>query len=128
VATVEVDGPGAIVVVRPHGDIDIGEQPLWQEALGLACADATRLVVLDCAGIDFIDSTALGELVRANQQMTAKGGGLQLVRVPANMERVLRMVKLWEPLGARRDEEVLDPLVEAALHRTDEDAPRTLLG
>lgn len=126
-ATVEVDGPGAIVVVRPHGDIDIGEQAMWQEALGLACADASRMVVMDCAGIEFIDSTALGELVRASQQMAAKGGVLQLVRVPANMERVLRMVKLWDALGAHQPGDPLEPLVESALARTDEDVVRTVL-
>jgi len=43
------------------------------------------------------------------------------------MERVLRMVKFWEPLDAHSPDEVLDSLVETALHRTDEDAPRTSL-
>ncbi|MGC9670589.1 STAS domain-containing protein [Planosporangium sp. 12N6] len=68
---------GDTTVVELHGNLDILVADNLREVLEQACADR-RNVVLDLADVRLIDSTALGELVRAHQTLNEKGGNLCL--------------------------------------------------
>lgn len=128
---VVVGGPGAIVVVRPRGELDMAAEAHLQAALDLARQRSTELVVVDCSAVEFIDSSAIGVFVRAGKKLVAEGRQLQLVNVPASMERVLRIVKLWEYFRAQRADDPLDPLdlhVDLALAWTDDESLRVTFG
>ena len=51
-------------------------------------------VVLQLDGVEFVDSSGLGALVRLLQTARAKGGDLKLSRVPAMLRRSLEMTNL----------------------------------
>lgn len=127
-APIEVGGPGLIVVVRPHGELDFAEDEHLRKALDLACARASELVVVDCSAVEFVDSTALGSFVRAGKRLLENGCRLQMVHVPATMERVIRIVKLWEYFDARTSGDDLDMHVDLALAWTDDADLRVTFG
>lgn len=65
-------------VVQVGGDLDVCTAPRLKEALDGAAAQGSR-VVLDLSDVHFIDSTALGVLVSAQQRARADDGDLCLV-------------------------------------------------
>lgn len=67
-----------IPVVKVEGDLDVYTAPRLKEALDGAAAGGGR-VVLDLSSVHFIDSTALGVLVTAEQRLRADDGELSLV-------------------------------------------------
>ncbi len=66
------------VVVHVGGDLDVYTAPRLEETLAKALGDGERLV-LDLSEVHFIDSTALGVLVSAQEQSHAADGDLRLV-------------------------------------------------
>jgi anti-anti-sigma factor len=84
-ASAEADDPnndGVTVRVAGQVDLDTAEQL----AAGLESCHGT--VVVDLAGVTFIDSSGLGTLVRARNRLTSEGGDL-LVAEPTEMVRRL---------------------------------------
>jgi anti-anti-sigma factor len=53
-----------------------------------------RSIVLDLAGTQMMDSSGLGELVRAKNAAEALGGGVRLLNVGVGARRVMSMAKL----------------------------------
>jgi anti-sigma B factor antagonist len=72
-----VDHPVGVVLIL-GGDLDLATVPMLQEHLDRAtCSGA--VVVIDLAGLGFIDSSGLEVLVRADRQLRASSGQLVLL-------------------------------------------------
>jgi anti-sigma B factor antagonist len=83
----EEEGPAGARVLRVRGELDIATAGDLERAL-LRPRDPGQRVVLDLAGLRFMDSTGLRVLLRARTE--AKTGRWQLYvrNVPANVERL----------------------------------------
>jgi anti-sigma B factor antagonist len=55
-------------------------------------------IVLDLAGVEFLDSAGLGLLVRMLGRVRAAGGGLKLCALPPRLTEILRMTRLQATL------------------------------
>ena len=88
------DGVG---VVHPLGEIDLstvqGLRDCCQAAIG---ATGSRIVV-DLARTSYLDSTALGELVRVAKRLQADGGWLRLASVNQSAVRKVLAITALEP-------------------------------
>ena len=84
------------VVLRLAGDLDVDTAADLRVAID-ASGRGRRRVVLDLAQIEFMDSTGLAALLKANQQMRDRGGELVLRAVPAQVDRLLRLTDLGRP-------------------------------
>ncbi len=78
------------------GELDIASSQTLERELGQLHADA--LVIVDLRQVTFIDSTALGVLVRAHQQAREQGRRLGLVRVDGQASRLLSLTGLEHEL------------------------------
>lgn len=78
------------------GELDVQTAPQLLDDAGGACGEGA--VVVDCAGLTFLDSTGLGALVALRKRCEAVGGRLRLVDVPGRIELVLRISGLDELL------------------------------
>ncbi|HEY2543031.1 MAG TPA: STAS domain-containing protein [Gaiellaceae bacterium] len=68
VAGVDRNGDG-VVVVHLVGELDLYNAHQVREALLACCAEQPGRLVVDLAGVEFLDSTALGVLVEARSRM-----------------------------------------------------------
>jgi len=93
--TVEVDDQVDPVVVRVRGELDMSTAPALSEALGDA-APPSATVLVDLAGVAFLDSTAIGTLVAAGKARRDAGGRLQIGARSPIVERVLQITGLDE--------------------------------
>ena len=75
-------------VLRPSGRFDAHESPLFQQVLATAIANGAKNVDVELAEVNFIDSTALAELVRSQRLLESVGGTLTL-RSPSDPVRVI---------------------------------------
>lgn len=70
-ATAEGTDGGARILVE--GDVDIATVPRLQRALEQALESTPKHVLIDLAGVGFVDSSGLRFLLRANQQAQRSG-------------------------------------------------------
>jgi anti-anti-sigma factor len=77
-------------VVEAHGELDVVAAPAFRSALADAVATGRRLVVVDMAHVQFIDSAGLS-VVFAAQRALPVSQRLVLAGVPDRMRRMLRL-------------------------------------
>lgn len=68
--------------IRLFGELDIRTARELQATLSEAVGDRMREVAIDLRKVTFIDSTALGALVRASEQLRNQGRMLTLALLP----------------------------------------------
>jgi anti-sigma B factor antagonist len=82
----------AVVIIR--GDLDLFTAPRLHDALVGAIELGARHVVADLTDVTFIDSTALGVLIRAAKELRAAGGALDLVCPNQDIRRLVQLTGL----------------------------------
>jgi anti-sigma B factor antagonist len=99
-----VDGTAVVALT---GDVDLQSSPTVRQQL-LASFDNHTRVVVDLAGVTYIDSSGVASLVEAFQLARKKGGFFALVSVSPAVMRVLSLARLDRIFS-------IHPTVEAAV-------------
>jgi anti-sigma B factor antagonist len=99
-----VDGTAVVALT---GDVDLQSSPGVRQQL-LACFEDTARVVVDLAGVTYIDSSGVASLVEAFQMARKKGGAFSLVSVSPAVMRVLNLARLDKVFA-------IHPSVDAAI-------------
>jgi anti-sigma B factor antagonist len=81
-------------VVSVDGELDLHTTSELEQALTTVLSRGGRNVVVDLAGLVFIDSTALAALLRAQPLFRARGGRLLLVSEDRRILRTLEITGL----------------------------------
>jgi anti-sigma B factor antagonist len=76
-------------VVRVSGELDMDTRPMLEDLLQEVVDQGARHVVLDFAGVTFMDSSGLGLLVVSLKALRDKGGRLCLAQVQKPVRKVL---------------------------------------
>ncbi len=97
---------GRAAVVTPDGEVDMHESPRLRSALMDAIAGRPAAVVVDLAGVTFIDSSGVATLVEAMK--LAKAAGLTLVLAGMNDKvrdvfALARLDNFFRLAGSRRE-------------------------
>ena len=104
--TTEEAGVG-VAVVALAGEIDLYTCPEFKQELLRVIADGATLVVVDLTKTTFIDSTALGVIIRGVERLKQRDGRLVVVCADPNI------VKIFEVTGLNRIFSVYDSRDEA---------------
>jgi anti-sigma B factor antagonist len=93
-------------LVSITGELDISATPELSTVLAMAAASPGATVVLDLAGVEFIDSTALGTILKAGGEVESAGKRLVVVCAGGPVRRLLEMTNLTQrfQLCPTRDE------------------------
>lgn len=83
-------------VVSVAGDLDIHNAPGLGEQLDEVVRARPALVVVDLAGVGFLDSSTLGVLIGVYKQLQEAGGRLCLAGVQPHILKVLQITRLDE--------------------------------
>lgn len=100
---------GDELVASLNGELDhhTAERVRGQLDAALAQDRQIRLLVLDCAGLGFMDSSGIGVMLGRHNTMKKRGGALMVRNVPPQMDRVMKAAGLYQVIqkqgaGARR--------------------------
>ena len=104
---VEVRSEGRAAVVVVSGELDLASGPALEDEL--VRVSAVELVVLDLRELEFMDSTGLSILVKANQRAIDEGRRFGLVKGSPQVQRLLYLTGVAERLTlVDAPEELLD--------------------
>src|SRR4051812_17242901 len=82
---------GVRTVISVAGEIDVYTAPTLRERLNELVAEGEYHLVVDMAGVDFLDWTGLGVLVGGLKRTRSHGGTLQLV---CDQEKILKVFRI----------------------------------
>lgn len=85
-------------VVTIGGELDVATAPLLRSHLDSLMADGRTKLVLDLAGLDFLDASGVGVLARAMGRVRMRNGWMRLVHATPRVRRVLRITRLTDAL------------------------------
>jgi len=95
-----------ITVLDLKGRITAGhEAGELREKIGALAAAGIRMVVLNMAGVDYIDSTGLGALVMVATALRKSGGNVKLLDLTNRNIQLLVMTKLTTVFETFNDEQ-----------------------
>jgi anti-anti-sigma factor len=81
-------------LVVASGELDVAATPRLSTVLAMAGTGAGQRVVLDVVAVDFIDSTALGTILKAASALEDGGHTLVVVAPDGPVRRLLEMTNL----------------------------------
>lgn len=99
----QVGSEGVIEVVTVVGEVDVHTAPQLREKLRQVIDEQPRDVVVDIAGVPFMDSTALGVLVGALKRARLAGGTLRLAGPDPLASKILRVTGLVKVFSIHPD-------------------------
>jgi stage II sporulation protein AA (anti-sigma F factor antagonist) len=91
------------VLVTVAGEVDLAAADSLRSELEQHISGADTVVV-DCAGITFIDSTGLRTLIEAAQRAKEAGTRFRLAAVPAPVARVFNLAGVTELFAIHADQ------------------------
>ena len=111
---VRVERDGQAVVVSGHGELDAFTAEDLADALAQAGDGSADRLVIDLTRVSFMDSTALGLVVRKVNESLDVGGGARVVLPESSARRIFEITTLDRVLPiapSRRDalRDLVDP-------------------
>jgi anti-sigma B factor antagonist len=87
---------GDVTVIDMDGRITLGEgSALLRDLIRENLARGQRKIVLNLAGINYIDSSGLGELVSGYRYIKSEGGEVKLLNLNKKVTDLLQITKLY---------------------------------
>lgn len=97
------------LIAHLKGELDHYTAERVRNQLDAAIAKSRQVdtLVLDCAGLGFMDSSGIGVILGRHNTMKKRGGTLMVRNVPPQMDRVMKAAGLYQVIqkqgaGARR--------------------------
>ena len=90
----EVEEKDGAAVVRPVGRLDMVAAPQFRGVVDEAVGKGLHQVVIDCSGIEFLDSSGLGAVVAGLKRARQAGGDLRIANVSGQALMVLELTTL----------------------------------
>ncbi len=89
--TREVSGTKILDV---EGEIDVYTAPQFKEAVNKVIADGQKHLIINMAGITYMDSSGFGTLLSATKKLRPQGGTVNLVQCNRAIDRILKITRL----------------------------------
>ncbi|MBI2566201.1 MAG: STAS domain-containing protein [Candidatus Schekmanbacteria bacterium] len=86
------DAAGSALLVRVSGELDATTAPQLTSEINKSFDATRKSLVIDCAGIGFMNSTALGHLIAYRKLALSRGGCVALVALQARTREVLDLL------------------------------------
>ncbi|MFO0839885.1 MAG: STAS domain-containing protein [Phycisphaerae bacterium] len=93
VCTVTAPEPG-VSVATLRGDIDLQSSPMLREELLELLESGIKRLIIDLAGVGYMDSSGVGTLVDLKRRVERVGGGVALVAPQPRVRNVFEITRL----------------------------------
>jgi anti-sigma B factor antagonist len=92
---IEERAVGDVVVLDVKGKITLGEgDELLKDKVNSLVNQGQKKIILNLAGVPYIDSAGLGEVVRTYTTVSRQGGSLKLLNLTKRITDLLSITKL----------------------------------
>jgi anti-sigma B factor antagonist len=98
----QIDG---VTILDLSGRITLGEGSVQlRDAIRDLLAKNSKLILLNLADVNYIDSSGIGELVAAYTTVRNQGGELKLLNLTKKVHDLLQITKLYTVFDVKDDE------------------------
>ena len=88
---------GNVAIIELAGRLTVNDRSgLLKETVVGALAQGAKNVLIDLKGVNYIDSTRLGELIASHVTVSRQGGRLTLLHTPARVAELLHLSGLGD--------------------------------
>lgn len=94
----------AISLVEVSGKLTFFESKALRDAIHGLLKQGHTNIVLNLTGLDYLDSSGIGELVRNYLAVVKKGGAMKVVGLAPKVEEVLKITQLYQVFPEFPDE------------------------
>ena len=92
---IEERAAGDIIILDLTGKMTLGEgDEILKDKINSLVLDGHKKIVLNLAGVPYIDSSGLGEIVRTYTTVSRQGGSLKLLNLTKRITDLLAITKL----------------------------------
>jgi anti-sigma B factor antagonist len=99
-------GAGDVVILDLLGKITIGEGSVQlRDAVSNLLESGRQRIILNLQGVNYVDSSGIGELVSRYTTTKNQGGQLKLLQLPKKIKDLLMITKLLTVFEIYEDEE-----------------------
>lgn len=91
---IEVTKSGAISVVAPQGDLDMGAADQMKRTLTDLVDKGSRKLLIDLDHVGYVDSSGLGALVASMKHARGAGGDMRLCGLQDDVRAIFEMTRL----------------------------------
>ena len=96
---------GDVTILDLEGKITIGEGSVsLRGAIRRLVEEGKRKILLNLAGVGYVDSSGIGELVSSFTTISSKGGQLKLLNLTQKIQDLLTITKLLTVFDVYEDE------------------------
>ncbi len=96
---------GSVTIVDISGRIELGEESAAvRNVVGGLLSAGNKKILLNLAGVDYIDSSGLGALVSAFTTARKQGGELKLLNLTDKASDLMQVTKLYTVFDIANDE------------------------
>jgi|SRR5580658_6019984 anti-sigma B factor antagonist len=94
-----------VTILDMHGRIVLGDEThAIRDAVRDLVAQGKKKIILNLVGVDYIDSSGVGELVGSYTTVRNAGGELKLLNLTQKVQDVLYVTKLYTVFDIKDDE------------------------
>src|SRR6476661_6653933 len=96
---------GNVAIIDLNGRITLGESTgILRDELRSLLSQGSKQIILNMAGVTYVDSAGLGELVGAYTTATNQAGAVKLLNLQTKMKDLLQVTKLHTIFPVFEDE------------------------
>jgi anti-sigma B factor antagonist len=97
---------GDISVVDVQGVITLGEGNIMlREVVSGLLAKGHKRILLNLRGVEYVDSSGLGELIKTHTTLQRQGGQLKIVNLNQKVQQLFQATSLFKVFDVYKDEE-----------------------
>src|SRR4030095_8782045 len=86
---------GDVTILDMHGAVRIGEGSIdLRDAIRRLAEQGKKKMLLNLAGVNYVDSSGIGEVIANNTTVTPQGGQLKRLNLTDRMQNLLVITKL----------------------------------
>ncbi|GAC1622804.1 MAG: STAS domain-containing protein [Candidatus Acidiferrum sp.] len=93
-----------ISVVQLNGHLTSFQLAAMHEAIQGLLEQGRRNILLNLSGLEYLDSSGIGELVRNYMSVIKRGGTMKVVGLGSKVEEILKITKLYQVFQEFPDE------------------------
>jgi anti-sigma B factor antagonist len=90
---------GDVTVAAPHGPLDSATLDKFQEVVGPLCAHGGSKVLLDCTNLTYMNSRAIGLLMKYHRGLLVSRGHFALCCLNSKLVRTLDLLQIGKTLA-----------------------------
>lgn len=90
--SIQLDEHNGLSFLMLDGSLDAYSFPKLESVLGQLWESGKHRVVLDCSGLEYVSSAALGALIGFARRAREKGGDLKLAHLPPKIFNIVELL------------------------------------